>query len=132
MLFPVCRTYAAVIARTVGAQYHVECWSGKGVVRCVAAHHQPPQTSLSLMMGKTLWWWGVAFHQRRNYGWPNITAPEPFPVDFPRTLANVATSSWDFEEWQPHAVLLNIGSNDYSTKPTPPPELFESRTVARA
>jgi hypothetical protein len=75
---------------------------------------------------------GRAFKQRRNYGWPNITAPEPFPVDFPRTLANVATSSWDFEEWQPHAVLLNIGSNDYSTKPTPPPELFESRTVARA
>jgi len=89
------KTYAAVIARTVGAQYHVECWSGKGVVR--------------------------------NYGWPNITAPEPFPVDFPRTLANVATSSWDFNAWQPHAVLLNIGSNDYSTKPTPPPELFESR-----
>jgi hypothetical protein len=50
VLFPVCRTYAAVIARTVGAQYHVECWSGKGVVRCVAAHRHPPQTSLSLMM----------------------------------------------------------------------------------
>lgn len=112
------RTYAAVIARTLKAEYHVECWSGKGVVRYVPFPLLP--TALWLPLNHRF--------LRSNYGWPNITAPDPFPVDFPRTLANVESSRWDFDEWQPQVVLLNLGSNDFSSQPTPPATLFESRT----
>jgi len=62
----------------------------------------------------------------RNYGAPNTTSPDPFPVYYPRLFANDATSKWTFSNWVPDAVVINLGTNDYSTQPNPPQQLFES------
>jgi hypothetical protein len=35
-------------------------------------------------------------------------------------------SSWDFSQWVPDAVLINLGTNDYSTQPYPPQDVFVS------
>jgi len=59
----------------------------------------------------------------RNYGDPNITSKDPFPIYYPRTLANDASSSWNFN-WVPDAVVINLGTNDYSTNPQPPQNVF--------
>jgi len=61
----------------------------------------------------------------RNYGDKNQTSPDPFPVYYPRTLANDPLSSWDFS-WVPRAVVINLGTNDYSTQPQPTAEQFET------
>eukprot|EP01105_Mastigella_eilhardi_P022638 TRINITY_DN559_c0_g1_i2.p1 TRINITY_DN559_c0_g1~~TRINITY_DN559_c0_g1_i2.p1 ORF type:complete len:217 (+),score=47.23 TRINITY_DN559_c0_g1_i2:402-1052(+) len=61
----------------------------------------------------------------RNYGDPNTTSEYPFPTLFPRTLGSSDTSpEWDFKQYQPDVVLVNLGTNDYSTAPTPPHDVF--------
>jgi len=87
------QTYGPMTAKVFGADYHLEAWSGKGVVR--------------------------------NYGYPNITSPDPFPIYYPRTLATNETSRWNFS-WKPNAVVINLGTNDYSTDPAPPKSIFEN------
>jgi len=61
----------------------------------------------------------------RNYGDKNITSINPFPIYFPRTLANDNLSNWNFSSWIPDAVVINLGTNDYSTPPQPPQNVFE-------
>jgi len=51
---------------------------------------------------------------------------DPFPVYYPRTLANVAQSSWSFASWVPRAVVINLGTNDFSTQPQPTAEQFKT------
>lgn len=58
-----------------------------------------------------------------NYGDPNVTSVNPFPIYYPRSLANVPTSQWDFQ-YIPDAVVINLGTNDYSTQPQPPADIF--------
>jgi len=59
----------------------------------------------------------------RNYGDPNTTSKDPFPIYYPRTLANDPSTSWNFN-WMPQAVVINLGTNDYSTNPIPPQSIF--------
>jgi len=57
----------------------------------------------------------------RNYaGEPG----EPMPVLYERTLPARAASRWDFTRWVPHAVLVNLGTNDLSPGGPPPEALF--------
>ncbi|ELR21706.1 GDSLlike lipase/acylhydrolase domain containing protein [Acanthamoeba castellanii str. Neff] len=86
-------TYGSLIAKSLSAELHLECWSGRGVVR--------------------------------NYGDKNITSAEPFPSLFPRTLPTAHDSAWHFGVWTPQAVVINLGTNDYSTQPAPPQDIFE-------
>ncbi|KAH3743455.1 esterase, SGNH hydrolase-type [Pelomyxa schiedti] len=65
----------------------------------------------------------------RNYGDPNITSSEPFPSLYPRTLGNSEEFMWDFSLYSPDVVILNLGTNDYSTEPYPPLSVFESGYV---
>ncbi|MEI9940348.1 MAG: SGNH/GDSL hydrolase family protein [Pseudomonadota bacterium] len=37
------------------------------------------------------------------------------PERYPRTLPERATSTWDFDKFVPDAVVINLGSNDFST-----------------
>jgi hypothetical protein len=62
----------------------------------------------------------------RNYGDKNITSKDPFPTYWPRAVANMPQALWNFSHWVPHAVVINLGVNDYSTKPTPPENIFIS------
>jgi len=84
--------WGAVSSRRLGAQYQLEAWSGKGVVR--------------------------------NYGDKNTTSTDPLPLYYPYTLGSrFASGLWDFG-WVPSAVVINLGTNDYSTEPSPPENVF--------
>ena len=54
----------------------------------------------------------------RNYGVSGASA-DAMPAVYARTLASTATSTWDFAKWQPHAVVINLGTNDASTSGDP-------------
>eukprot|EP01027_Heterolobosea_sp_BB2_P025618 GEZU01039316.1.p1 GENE.GEZU01039316.1~~GEZU01039316.1.p1 ORF type:complete len:141 (-),score=34.83 GEZU01039316.1:303-725(-) len=43
---------------------------------------------------------------------------------YSRTLANDPTDKWNFNQYQPDAVVVNLGTNDYSTQPYPPQDIF--------
>jgi len=85
-------TYGALLSTTFNAELHLECWSGKGVVR--------------------------------NYGANSTRSPDPFPIYWNRTLANVPNILYRFSDFIPQAVVINLGTNDYSTNPQPPRDLF--------
>ncbi|MFO7177790.1 MAG: SGNH/GDSL hydrolase family protein [Pseudomonadota bacterium] len=91
-------TYAAISARTLGAELSTVCWSGKGVV-C-------------------------------NYGDDASSCMDPMPGYYDRTLPQQAASTWDFSRFQPHAVVINLGTNDFSTAQDPTPSQFENAYVA--
>jgi hypothetical protein len=54
----------------------------------------------------------------------------PFPTFYDRTLPMRADSSWDFARWQPHVVVINLGTNDFSTAVDPTPKEFADGYVA--
>jgi lysophospholipase L1-like esterase len=64
----------------------------------------------------TIAWSGIGMY--RNY---NVSgaSPDAMPAVYARTLATQAGSSWSFAGWQPHAVIINLGTNDASTKGDP-------------
>ncbi len=76
--------------------YHIEAWSGKGVVR--------------------------------NYADPNRVSVDPMPVYWNRTIAtapsNFTANLYDFSKYIPDAVVINLGTNDFSTHPWPEPSVF--------
>lgn len=60
----------------------------------------------------------------RNYGDPNITSTDPFPSYYNKTLASPNVSPiWEFG-WIPDGVVINLGTNDYSTQPFPPESVY--------
>eukprot|EP01100_Stratorugosa_tubuloviscum_P012051 TRINITY_DN5543_c0_g3_i2.p1 TRINITY_DN5543_c0_g3~~TRINITY_DN5543_c0_g3_i2.p1 ORF type:complete len:403 (-),score=164.65 TRINITY_DN5543_c0_g3_i2:104-1279(-) len=61
----------------------------------------------------------------RNYGAPTQTSPDPMPIYFNRTLANDPNSIWNFSSWVPDAVVINLGTNDFTTQPNPSQQLFQ-------
>eukprot|EP01119_Soliformovum_irregulare_P020849 TRINITY_DN681_c0_g1_i1.p1 TRINITY_DN681_c0_g1~~TRINITY_DN681_c0_g1_i1.p1 ORF type:complete len:327 (-),score=82.82 TRINITY_DN681_c0_g1_i1:21-1001(-) len=69
------------IARHFGADYHIEAWSGKGVVR--------------------------------NYGDHHPISVDPLPSYFPLTVAT-EKFEWKFSDFIPQAVVINLGTNDFS------------------
>jgi hypothetical protein len=54
----------------------------------------------------------------RNYGVSGASA-DAMPAVYARIVASQATSTWDFAKWQPHAVVINLGTNDASTNGDP-------------
>ncbi|HMR07368.1 MAG TPA: SGNH/GDSL hydrolase family protein [Polyangiaceae bacterium] len=55
-----------------------------------------------------------------NYG---DDKTDPLPALYDRILPGSASSQWGFG-WQPDVVLINLGTNDYSTDDDPSPSLF--------
>lgn len=49
---------------------------------------------------------------------------ETIPVLYERTLPNDESSVWDFGSWQPDAVIINLGTNDFAVVPRPTEEQF--------
>ncbi|KAF5666498.1 lipase acylhydrolase [Fusarium circinatum] len=77
------KTYGAVAARGLKADYSVVAWSGKGLTRNYAQN--PPDTSPTM------------------------------PVLYTRYGANDADNSYTFpSSWVPDAVVINLGTNDFS------------------
>jgi len=60
----------------------------------------------------------------RNYGEKTKTSEMPMPFYYDRVLQNDSKLIWDFSSWIPRIVVINLGTNDYSTKPHPDKEVF--------
>jgi Carbohydrate esterase 2 N-terminal/GDSL-like Lipase/Acylhydrolase family len=54
-----------------------------------------------------------------NYGDDPTSCVNPMPIYFDRTLPQRADSVWDFSQFQPQAVVINLGTNDFSTPADP-------------
>jgi hypothetical protein len=65
----------------------------------------------------------------RNYGDKNKTSPEPMPDLYDRTCCYDSTGKWDFTRWVPQAVILNLGTNDFSTQPHPEKTVFQDAYI---
>jgi lysophospholipase L1-like esterase len=64
----------------------------------------------------TVAWSGIGMY--RNYGISGASS-DAMPSVYARTLASQTGSVWDFSPWQPHAVVINLGTNDASTNGDP-------------
>ncbi len=64
----------------------------------------------------TIAWSGIGMY--RNYG-VSGASPDAMPSVYARTLPTQSGSVWDFTIWQPHAVVINLGTNDASTNGDP-------------
>jgi len=60
-----------------------------------------------------------------NYGDDAASCTQPLPTYYDRILPARATSQWDFSAWQPQAVVVNLGTNDFSTMSDPTRPQFE-------
>lgn len=58
----------------------------------------------------------------RNWGDKNRKSSDPFPPLYGRTLCHVPEISWDFSQWVPDAVVVHLGSNDFSSEPHADPK----------
>ena len=62
----------------------------------------------------------------RNYGDSNRVSQDPMPVLYDRTCFFDSTLKWNFGRWTPQAVVINLGTNDFSTEPYPDSVVFQS------
>jgi lysophospholipase L1-like esterase len=60
-----------------------------------------------------------------NYGDDASSCVEPLPSYYDRSLPARADSHWDFSRFQPDAVVVNLGTNDFSTSQDPDQPTFE-------
>jgi lysophospholipase L1-like esterase len=60
-----------------------------------------------------------------NYGDDASSCQNPLPTYYERTLPDRATSQWDFSSWRADAVVINLGTNDFSTSTDPSQSQFE-------
>ena len=61
-------------------------------------------------------WSGIGMY--RNYGVTGASS-DAMPYVYARTLPSQSGSVWNFDTWQPHAVVINLGTNDASTSGDP-------------
>lgn len=60
-----------------------------------------------------------------NYGDDAASCTNPMPTYYDRTLPRNTSSQWDFSAFQPDAVIVNLGTNDFSTNDDPTQPEFE-------
>ena len=60
----------------------------------------------------------------RNYNSDDSLTPGTMLTYYEGTTTDRDTATWDFQSWIPQAVVINLGTNDFSTTPHPAGELF--------
>lgn len=56
----------------------------------------------------------------RNYGYKEKVSPSgTMPKRFDRVFDEKEQPVWDFKKWKPDVVVINLGTNDFSTQPFP-------------
>lgn len=60
----------------------------------------------------------------RNYGASAKRSPDPFPTQYDKILGAVSDKKWDYSSWKPDLVVVNLGTNDYSTTPNPDDSMY--------
>ena len=61
----------------------------------------------------------------RNYGDSSTTSADPMPVLYDRVCFFDSLHKWNFTNWIPQAVVINLGTNDFSTLPFPAKNVFQ-------
>jgi lysophospholipase L1-like esterase len=89
------KAYGAILSRAFNAEGRFTAHSGIGVVRNYGDEHKIS------------------------------TKITPMPGRFNRTLDSDSLPIWDFSLWAPHAVVINLGTNDFSTLPHPDKAVFQ-------
>jgi lysophospholipase L1-like esterase len=62
----------------------------------------------------------------RNYGYKEKVSPNAMPDRFNRVFDEKEQPIWDFNQWKPDVVVINLGTNDFSTQPFPDRAVFEA------
>lgn len=66
----------------------------------------------------------------RNYGYKEQVSPiGTMPRRFNRLFDEKELPLWDFKLWKPDVVVINLGTNDFSTNPFPDKEAFNAGYV---
>ena len=60
----------------------------------------------------------------RNYNTPEMISDDPMTARYQRAIADDPAYLWQFERWKPDLVVINLGTNDYSTTPWPTQAIF--------
>lgn len=61
----------------------------------------------------------------RNYGDKLKVSTSAMPDRFNRVYDEKELPIWNFKQWKPDAVVINLGTNDYSTQPFPDKIVFK-------
>ncbi len=62
----------------------------------------------------------------RNYGYKEKVSPDAMPDRFNRVFDEKEQPIWNFKQWNPDIVVINLGTNDFSTKPFPDKAVFKA------
>jgi lysophospholipase L1-like esterase len=65
----------------------------------------------------------------RNYGDSSTTSIDPMPALYDRVFCSDTIHKWNFSSWVPQVVVINLGTNDFSTQPYPPKNIFQEAYV---
>jgi len=65
----------------------------------------------------------------RNYGDSNKVSQYPMPSLYDRICFSDSTKKWNFTSWVPQAVVINLGTNDFSTHPYPDSAVFQEAYI---
>jgi lysophospholipase L1-like esterase len=60
----------------------------------------------------------------RHYGSAAATDPDNYTAFYHRTLSSVAKPDWKGDGWEPDAIVIHLGLNDFSTDPAPEGEAW--------
>jgi hypothetical protein len=114
--------------------------SGYGVLGDTTCHFSPQTEDAAMayaaMTGRELHadYHLISYSGRgvvRNYGDKNKTSINPMPALYDRTCYFDSTmKKWDFKKWVPQAVVINLGTNDFSTQPCPDSAVFVDAYLA--
>ncbi|MBN1309481.1 MAG: hypothetical protein JXA18_16295 [Chitinispirillaceae bacterium] len=64
----------------------------------------------------------------RNYHSPFMSSFRPFPAYYHRTLwTDPESPRWNHDALEPDVIVISLGTNDFSTRPYPPKDLFLNR-----
>ena len=61
----------------------------------------------------------------RNYGYKEKVSPNAMPDRFNRVYDEKELPGWNFKQWKPDAIVINLGTNDFSTQPYPDKAVFK-------
>jgi len=64
-----------------------------------------------------------------NSGDKNVTSVQPLPVKYPYILPGNLSNPWNFSQWVPQAVVINLGTNDFGGTPAPTQDEFQAAYV---
>ena len=67
-----------------------------------------------------------------NYGDDANSCTDAVAGVYDRTLPNRGDSQWDFSSWQPQGVIINLGTNDFSTSTDPSEAAVHAARIANS